>query len=413
MVAERKEKDEFYRGERVAILSVFLMIFLTVLKGSAGLFYNSVALLADAINSFADILASALIWSGLRLASKEADEKFPYGYFRGETLASLAVGTMVLITGGQIILEGVRGLIEPSQISDGFIPLLAAAISSIIYFILSKYKRKVGEEIGSQGLIADSTHSMLDVYSGLIVFIGISFSILGFPLAEIVVALIIGIYIIKEGLELAKDAIMSLMDANVNPELAKEIQTLTEADDEVLDAHDVKVRRSGPVQFVEMHIIVDRDLHVESAFKIMSEIEEKISEKYPTIESITVRIEPGENIPNYVAIPVDSDGTDSQYMFEHFGKAPFFALCEIYEDRCETRFIENPGYAVEKQRGQLAVDALVKHNVKAVIVGEIGMGPLGLLRGFSIMVYKINEEIKDFRTVLKKFQEGELERIGA
>ncbi|TXT55907.1 MAG: putative Cation diffusion facilitator family transporter [Candidatus Thorarchaeota archaeon] len=406
-------EGDFSRGERVAIISTIAMVFLTALKGTVGIVYGSVALLADGINSFADILASALIWSGLKLAGKEPDERFPYGYYRGETLASLAVGTMVLITGVQIVLEGIGGIFNPQQITEGFLPLVAASISSSIYFILSRYKKKVGEAIGSHGLIADSKHSMLDVYSGLIVFIGILFSIWGFPIAEIIVALIIGIYIIKEGIELAKEAVFTLMDANVDPELAKKIQKMVEEDSEVLDAHRVIVRRSGPVRFVEMHMRVDRDLHVESASEIMSRIEKKVEEKFPTIESITVKIEPGESIPEYVAIPLDGEGPDALYKPRHFAKAPYFGLCRIDEDRCKVDYITNPGASATRGKGQLAVDTLVEHNVRAVIVGKIGDGPLRMMKGSGIMIYQSNDEPMEQMEIIRKLQKGELDRIGA
>lgn len=303
---------DFSEGEKVAKISVACMVFLTILKGGVGIAYGSVALIADAINSFSDILASALIWSGLRLAGRGANERFPYGYFRAETLASLVVSIMIVITGLQIISEAIMKLFDPLPLTVSIIPLIAALTSSIIYFGLAKYKKRVGLAIGSHGLVADSTHSMLDVYSGIIVFIGILFSMGGIPIAEILVAAFIGLYILKEGGFLAKDAVLSLMDAIPDEKYREQIERVAEQYPDIEDIHEIKIRRAGPILFAEMHMHVVGEMSVERAHHLTEHIEEDLCKAIEDLEIVSVHVEPSHPKVNADSANISDSGAEKK-----------------------------------------------------------------------------------------------------
>jgi len=105
------------KGERVAGRSVLAAIFLAVLKGLVGVLSGSIAVLADAVHSLSDVFGSVTVWIGLRLSQRKPTQEFPYGYYRAETLASLAVSIVILISGVQILVESGKRLAEPSSIS--------------------------------------------------------------------------------------------------------------------------------------------------------------------------------------------------------------------------------------------------------------------------------------------------------
>ncbi|MCF2136878.1 MAG: cation diffusion facilitator family transporter [Candidatus Thorarchaeota archaeon] len=385
------------------------MVMLTIVKGTVGTTYHSMALVADASNSLSDILASTLILSGLRLAGRTPNERFPYGYYRGETVASLFVAIMIILSGFEIIHESINKLIAPEPIIVSVIPLLAAALSAVTYFLLSRYKLSVGKAIRSQSLIADATHSMVDVYAGIMVFIGVAFSTQGLTIIEVFVALGLGIYIIIQGGGLAKDAIMSLMDAGTSPELIIEVHEIASEIEGIVDVHDIRVRRAGPVYFADMHLVVRRDLSIDEAHELSDILEKRLRKKISDLESVTIHVEPDGRVRKKLVIPVDTADGARAHVQRHFGKTRYFCIVDL--DATEVNgmhFIENPAYEAEKKKGPLALGVLSREGVTAVTVDNIGEGPLALLRGKYITVYSLPENAAVVADVVRAYREGQL-----
>jgi cation diffusion facilitator family transporter len=386
--------SEFAKGRTVAMISVLSMIFLTVLKGTVGLIYGSVALQADAINSLSDILASVLVWSGLRLANRNPDEKFPFGYYRAETLASLTVAVMVSLTGIGIIWESAVAIFNPEPIEQALLPLGAAATSAVIYFAIGRYKLRVGEEIGSRALVADSKHSFADVWAGIIVFAGIFFSSLGFAQVEIIVAIVIGGYILREGVRLAKEAILSLMDAAADPESVKRIIDTAREVDGVMDVHDVRLRRAGAVLFGEMHITVRKDLPLEHAHRIANIVDERVCDAEPELESMTIHMDPASKTASRIAVPITEDNGLTSSVSAHFARAPYILFVNVSNGKLESpTAIENPGLSADSKRGIKTAELIIEQGADMLVTKEMGAGPFGLLMGelVTILDYPGNE----------------------
>ncbi len=161
------------KGEAAFKYSIIANISLAIIKGIVGVFSGSIALLADAVHSFSDIFTSLAVYIGLKLSQRKPDEKFPYGYYKFETLASLIISVIIIISGFEITIESINGILTPKPIGIPLFAISVTIISVVISFFLSKYKDKVGTEIGSRALINDGQHSFVDVFSSLIVFAGI------------------------------------------------------------------------------------------------------------------------------------------------------------------------------------------------------------------------------------------------
>jgi len=389
------------------------MIFLTVLKGTVSLLSNSVALMADTVNSLSDIFASAMVWSGLKLAGRDPNERFPYGYYRGETLASLVVGTMILIAGVGIVWESADSIIDPTPLIGTVSPIAASLTSAIVYFVLSRYKLRVGKEIGSSSLIADSKHSMLDVYAGLLVFSGVVFSIIGYPIIEIFVALMLAAYIMKEGVVLMRDAALSLMDASPILEKHAEIRRLAEGVRGVVDVHDIKGRVAGSVFFCEMHATVNKDMPVDHAHALTDEIEALLRQRIPELESVTIHIEPAENEILRMAVPISEYKGISSGVSQHFAKAPYFCVVGIVENTVMTvESVENPGFTADKKHSLLAVESLIAgKGVDAVVAANVGKSAFSVFRSELVAVYELPAGTRDVESIIELFIQGELKRI--
>lgn len=119
-------KIDLERGENAAKYSTLANLVLAIIKGVVGVLSGSIALLADAVHSFSDIFGSLAVYIGLRLSRRKPDEKFPYGYYKFETLASLIISVIIILSGLYIIIESLNGILAPKAIN---IPLFAISVA--------------------------------------------------------------------------------------------------------------------------------------------------------------------------------------------------------------------------------------------------------------------------------------------
>jgi len=391
---EPEKKDHVLkRGAAGAKASTYVTVFLTVVKGSVGVFSGSVALLADALHSLADVFTSLAVWLGLKLSRRSPSDRFPYGFYRAETLAFLAVSAVVAVSGAQIMLESARRAMSPFMIGFREATLGVAALSAMVSFLLARYRSKVGKETNSQALQGEARHSMVDVGSSALVFVGVLGNQLGFAWAEPIAGFTIGLLVIGLGVVMGKDAVLVLLDACLNPELVSRMRTTAMEVNGVKGVHDIKVRRSGPFIFAEMHVEVDPAMHVDRAHEISGAIEEKIKESIRNLDSITLHTEPSEKGFYRIALPVIEDrGLDSRTC-EHFGGSPYFIFIDV-QDGSPKRWLvtENPAASVEKRRGIEAAHFLIQHKVDFLVAEELGEGPHHLLRSGSVQIFALDQE---------------------
>ncbi|MDQ1279388.1 MAG: Cation transporter [Thermoproteota archaeon] len=390
-----ENNSSFRHGERAAKLSVIVLLALSVSKGIVALFSGSVALLADSVHSFADIFSSVAVWVGMKLIQKKPSERFPYGYYRAETFALLIVSVTIIASGGLILKEAIDKLSEPGEILFPILVLIVAALSGLSSHYLGRNKRRVGSAIGSQSLVSEGQHSGVDVYASLLVFIGVFFSSLGFPIAEVLAGLAIGAYVIKVGIGFGKDAIFALMDVSLSPDRVTEIKRLAEGVQGIVGVHELRFRKSGPVAFGEMHIDVQKDLPLEKAHQISSEVEERIRKQFKDIESITIHMGVSHKKKIKIGIPILEDkGLESDASL-HFGSAPFFAFIEVEGGQIKNVYVKvNEEAKLARKKGITVAHFLTNEKVDVVIAGSLGEGPFHVLRDSLIEIYHLPESVQ-------------------
>jgi cation diffusion facilitator family transporter len=408
------EKNQLFRkGEKAAILSAAVLLAFSLLKGTVSVISGSVALLADSIHSFADIFSSIAVWAGLKLVQKKPTERFPYGYYKAETLALLIVAVTIVVSGILILKEAVDKLFELGVVLFPSAVLAVAAFSGLVSYFLGRYKKNVGNLIGSQSLVSEGQHSMVDVYTSLVVFAGVLFASLGYSVAEVLAGLAIGVYVMKVGLWFGKDAVLVLMDACLSPQKAREMKEIAEKVRGVRGVHDLRLHKSGPVSFGEMHIEVEEALPLEKAHEISDEIEEKIRKRFKDIESITIHVEPAQKQRIKVGIPaVEDKGLESKTS-AHFGNVPFFAFIELENDRTRNVYVKvNRAARIARKKGIGAAQFLVDEKVDVVLVGGMGEGPFHLLRDNLVQIFVLPEQI-ELKQAICLLNENKLERMTA
>lgn len=364
------------KGEKAAKYSGLISLLLAIVKGIVGFLSGSIALIADSIHSFSDIFASLAVYVGLKISRRRPDEKFPYGYYKVETLASLIISALIIITGVEIALESYTAILNPVTIGIPLVGLFVAALSALVSFLLARYKQDVGIKIGSQALINDGKHSFIDIFSSIIVFIGILSSYLGYLTVQGISGILVAILIVYLGLKLVKDDILVLLDANMDPEKINEIKSIALSIDSVEGVHDIKIRRSGPFLFAEIHLEIKRGLSVKEASEITLNIERTVKDRIENLDSLTVQIEPFKKEKLRVAVPIENrEGLESE-VSEHFARAPYILIADVFKGEITNTVIrDNPGTKLEKKKGIETAEFLGKEKVDILVANEVGEGP--------------------------------------
>lgn len=124
------------------------------------------------------------------------------------------------------------------------IALGVAGLSAVVYYLLARYKTRGGHQIGSQALISEDVHSMVDVYTSLLVFVGVFLGVFGYPVGEAIVGFLIGLYVLVRGLLFGKDAALILMDVSPSPQRVREMTEVAKSVHGVRGTHEVRLRKS-------------------------------------------------------------------------------------------------------------------------------------------------------------------------
>lgn len=385
----------FEKGEEVAKRSTLILLAISALKVVVGFISGSLALLAGGIDSFSDVFSSITVWAGLKIAKKKPTERFPYGYYKAETFALLIVSMMIVVSSIFIMLESWQGLFSDNRVSFSNLSLIVAVLSAFVYYLLAKYKQKAGQEIGSQALISEGLHSMIDVYTSVLVFVGVFFGAFGYQFVEALIGLAISLYVLVRGLLFGKDAALVLMDVSPDLEKVKKMKEVATSVEGVEGAHGVRLRKSGSVFFGEIHVEMREGLSLEKAHVISELAEEKIKDEFKDLASIVVHVGLAHRKKIHVAIPIQEDNELNSSISPHFGNAPYFCILELEEGQIVSFDItENKGANLEHKKGLEAARLLIAKNVDILLTFELGEAPFYMLKNKLVQIYvlpKLNE----------------------
>ena len=365
------------RGQRTALIATVITVGLAVVKGVVGYLAGSVALLADALHSATDVLGIGASWFGLRLASRERTERFPYGFHKAESLATLAIAAFILFAGFQIGLEGIRRVRATPHLEMPLLAIAVALVSAAVSFGIARAERRVGREINAQSLLATADESRMDAFSSLLVFAALVASMFHVPYVEGILAIGLALLILWVGLSNGRVAIYSLMDASLDPEMEQQVVEVVQEVAGVREVHQLRLRRAGPFCFGEAHVLVAKSLDVARGHEIAEEVETCVKERFPSVDSFVTHLEPYRSKQRRVMIPLeDSRGLDSPVM-EHFGRAKYFLFADVDGEEITSFDIKPNEFQDRKVRAGLNV---VKHfidseSIEALItphIGEIG-----------------------------------------
>jgi cation diffusion facilitator family transporter len=280
-------------GRRIALVSVGLGVVLAAAKIWTGLAAGSTAVISDGFESAGDVLSSAIVYGGLLLASKPPDDEHPYGHGRYETLAGLAVGALLLLTGSFIFWNGLTHL-RDHEVIEGFAvyPLIVAVF---LKSALAYTKFRVGRRIASTSLQADAWHDMTDLVSTAIALIAITLSLLDhsrFGVADRIGAMVIGIIIFTLSLRVVHGVLGQLLDTMPEPEKMAEIREVASRIPGTLGIEKCFARRTGLRYHVDLHLEVDPEMTVRESHEVAAEVKHRLKDHLHWIADVLVHVEP-------------------------------------------------------------------------------------------------------------------------
>lgn len=275
-------------AKRSTWVSVLVNILLTVFQFIVGIFAQSQALIADAIHSLSDLISDGIVLFANKHSSKGPDSDHQYGHLRFETAATFAIGVILVVVGLGMLWRSLVYMQDPAQIPivkpiAFFIALLAIVSKESLFRYLLNAARKVRSTM----LVANAWHARSDAASSLVVALGIGANLAGFPMADPLAALVVGLMILRMGLKFSLQAFNDLVDKSVDQKTYTAIRTKILETPGVLGLHDLRTRKMGDMVWVEVDIEMDGQLTIEEGHAIAVEARTRVMADLPVLDVMT------------------------------------------------------------------------------------------------------------------------------
>ncbi|MEF3692122.1 MAG: cation diffusion facilitator family transporter [Candidatus Moraniibacteriota bacterium] len=273
--------------EKIALLSILVNALLAGVKIAVGFLVNSASVLASGVDSLSDVVSSTIGYFGIRMSQKPADEEHPYGHHKFEVLSGFVITLIIALSGFVIIYESIKKFFDPQTVSFGNLALIIMIFSALINEGMARVKKYYGKKENSIGLLSDGAHSRIDVFTSIAVVAGLLLNNF-WVYADASVACLLGFYVIREAFSIGKEATDSLLDTSAGEEAEKKIKDLVQS--EGIDLQSLKTQKKGAIITANLEIGLSRDLRVEEAMKISSNLKSKLIEKIDNLRYVSIQI---------------------------------------------------------------------------------------------------------------------------
>ncbi len=343
--------------ERWALGSLFLNLFLSVIKLIFALLTGSLALMAEAIHSFSDLVASVISLISVKLSAKKSSE-FPYGLYKIENIASIIISFFLFFASYEIIREAFFSK-EPQEIKHTEVAIAVMVVAMLSTLIYSRLEIKAAKKLNSPALLADAQHIWADFLSSLIVIVGLVGVYLGYPLDKYAAA-IVALFILHSGWEILTSGIKVLLDVSLEKDEIERIKKIIYRHPAVVEVKKIRGRAAGSFKFLEIELLL-HNYGLRETHKIVDEIEKEIKEETPNVDSVFIHYEPVRQEGLRIAFL-----TDENRNIKDFSSATSVVIIDVSKD---FEILENPPLHTkpdEKEIGNLissvGVDIVVSKN---------------------------------------------------
>jgi len=278
----------------LGILSICINISLMLIKIGIGIAGDSYALIADGIESASDIFTSLITWAGFQYSLKPATKEFPYGFGKIESLAGMFSGFSLLGAGAFIAWQSIREIQTPHHPPAWYTLIVLIAVI-VVKEYLSRRVFEVGNSLESTALKGDAWHHHSDAITSAAAALGIAIALIGgkgYETADDWAALAACSIIFVNGIIIVKASFFDVLDKTAPLEILAQISAHAAATPGVNRIEKCRVRKSGIVLFVEIHVQVNPSMSVAEGHRIGHEVKSRLIEGFPKISDVIVHLEP-------------------------------------------------------------------------------------------------------------------------
>ena len=285
-------------NEQTAVKATYFSIIgntcLAIIKGLAGFFGNSYALIADAIESTTDIFASLLVLFGIKYSNKPADSNHPYGHGRAEPRITLLVVGFLITSATIIAYESIANISIPHELPK---PWTLLVLGSIIIWKEFSFRlvMKRSVETNSSSLKADAWHHRSDAITSVAAFIGISIALIlgkGYEEADDWAALFASGFILYNSYLIFRPALGEIMDEHLYDDLIEHIRKVSFQVEGIIDTEKCFIRKSGMKYHVDLHAIVNADISVKEGHDLAHKLKDTLRKEIPELGHVLIHVEP-------------------------------------------------------------------------------------------------------------------------
>jgi len=269
---------------------------LALVKGAAGIFGNSYALIADAIESTADIFSSFLVLFGLKYSNRPADENHPYGHGKAEPLITFLVVGFLITSATIIAYESIVNIQTPHSLPKSWTLIVLGIIIVWKEFSFRKVIKRANET-DSSSLKADAWHHRSDAITSIAAFTGISIALFlgkGYESADDWAALFASGFILYNSYKIFRPALGEIMDEHLYDDLLINIREVSSKVEGVIDTEKCFIRKAGMKYHVDLHATVDANISVKEGHDISHLLKDTLRSEIPQLGNVLIHIEPNE-----------------------------------------------------------------------------------------------------------------------
>lgn len=286
--------DKTQAGNKITFIGALVNLFLIAFKFFAGFLGHSQALIADAVHSISDLFTDAVVLVGLRVGRKPPDKGHHFGHARIETMASTIVGLGLVGVALYLGTKAALNIHRHTELHPTWLALGGAGLSIAFKEALYRYTIHVGHRIKSTAIVANAWHHRSDALSSVAVLIGVAGAQIrpDWHILDAYAALVVSFFIIKVGLEVVWESVRELTDAAPRSETVDRIRLCARRVDGVIDVHNLKVRTSGGLYQMELHVLVHGNLTVAQGHRIAKEVETSLDREFEDLSEVIVHVDP-------------------------------------------------------------------------------------------------------------------------
>lgn len=359
--------------ERWGWYSIGVNVILAAINLAIARASGSLAVEAEMVHNFVDLLTAIAVLVGLSLATRKT-KTFPYGLYKLENVVSVGLAMMIFVTAYEIAKDALFAETRIAVVSPWM--LVGVLVAVIIPLVFSHFELRAGRAANSPALIADAKEYRAHVFTTGVVFAALLGQRFDLPLDR-VAAVVIVVAIAKTGWELLADGMRVLLDASLDSDTLLSIREIVAGDPAVAEVVEVTGRNAGRFRFVEVEAAL-RVSDLQKAEAATRRIEHRIREAVAHVDRVLIHAEPMERTHVRFALPLADPGGA---LSDHFGEAPYFALVRVrladaaFEER---QVLENPFIREERAKGIQVAEWLVEHKADVVLTWDSlkGKGPV-------------------------------------